>query len=212
MGTPSFCKPYVTIAHHQSFVWGRTNESTQTQRKSGLSGRPCVFLSPFVVIWRLFLMHWHRHKWHHQQSSDNKHGFPKHFPAMKQLCFMSRPHAEMFPPCRSQRQSGAGDASLSYWVALSGLSAAVTAPAVIEFGLFSLQNLTPDFIEENGIWKVGDTGRQTLFLYIRWCTELELLMWEMPACPCSLVLLLLPFLSPPEDTMLWMSESLSGLL
>lgn len=101
--------------------------------------------------------------------------------------------------------------SLPYWGISSGLSAAVTAPVVIEFGLFSLQTLTPDFIEGDGIWKVGDTGRQTLFLYIRWCTELESLMWEMSARPCSAVLSLLPFLSPPEDKMLWMSESLSAL-
>lgn len=102
--------------------------------------------------------------------------------------------------------------SLPYWVISLGLSAAVTVPAVIEFGLFSLQTLTPDFIEGDGIWKVGDMGRQTLFLFIRWCTELEPLMWEIAVRPCSSVLLLLPFLSPPEDTMLWMSESLSAFL
>lgn len=93
--------------------------------------------------------------------------------------------------------------SLPYWVILSSLSAAVTAPAVIEFGLFSLQTLTPDFIEGDGFWKVGDTGRQTLFLCIRWYTVLEPLMWKMPLRPCSTSLLFLPFLSSLEDTPLW---------
>lgn len=54
-----------------------------------------------------------------------------------------------------QRQRRAGDNSpLLYYVILSALSTAVTAPAVIEFGLFSLhplQTLTPDFIEGDGI-------------------------------------------------------------
>lgn len=93
--------------------------------------------------------------------------------------------------------------SLPYWVILSSLSAAVTAPAVIEFGLFSLQTLTPDFIEGDGFWKVGDTGRQTLFLCIRWYTVLEPLMWKMPLRTCSTSLLFLPFLSSLEDTPLW---------
>lgn len=79
--------------------------------------------------------------------------------------------------------------SIRDWVILSSLSVAVTAPAVIEFGLFSLQTLTPDFIEGDGIWKVGDTGRQTLFLCVWWYTELEPLMWKMPLSPCSSLLL-----------------------
>lgn len=37
----------------------------------------------------------------------------QHFPAMKQLCLMNRRHAEMFPPCHSQRQSGTREASPS---------------------------------------------------------------------------------------------------
>lgn len=41
MGTPSFRNPFVTIAHHWSVVWGRSDGSTQprTQRKSGISER-----------------------------------------------------------------------------------------------------------------------------------------------------------------------------
>lgn len=178
---------------------------------------PRFFLSPFVVIWTLSLMHWHRlhHKWHHRRSSGNKHGLPKCSALSSREATLSHeraprwnvPLVPLTAPVWRRRCL-----SLPYWVISLGLSAAVTAPAVIEFGLFSLQTLTPDFIEGDGIWKMGDTGRQTLFLYIRWCTELESLMWEMPARPCSSVLLLLPFLSPPEDTMLWLFESLSALL
>lgn len=53
--------------------------SHKHRESQALVVRPHVFLSPFAVIWKLALMHWHRlhHKWHHQRSSDNKHGFPK---------------------------------------------------------------------------------------------------------------------------------------
>lgn len=53
--------------------------SHKHRESQALVVRPHVFLSPFAVIWKLALMHWHRlhHKWHNQRSSDNKHGFPK---------------------------------------------------------------------------------------------------------------------------------------
>lgn len=56
--------------------------------------------------------------------------------------------------------------TIVYDLILLALSIAVTTPTVIEFVLFSLhplQTLTLDFIEENGIWKVGDAGRRLLF-------------------------------------------------
>lgn len=152
--------------------------SHKHRESQALVVRPRVFLSPFAVIWKLALMHWHRlhHKWHHQRSSDNKHGFPKFSTLFSHEATLSHervPHWNVRLVLLAAPVWRRKHLSLPYWVMSSGLAAAVTAPAVIEFGLFSLQTLTPDFIEGDGIWKGWDTGRQTLFLYIQWCTEHE---------------------------------------
>lgn len=144
-------------------------------------------------------------KWH-QRSAEMAFQSVQNFTVIKWLCLMNGwngPAVLFTAPVWPWRQL-----SLPYWVILSSLSAVVTAPAVIEFGLFSLQTLTPDFIEGDGFWKVGDTGRQTLFLCIRWYTVLEPLMWKMPVRPCSTFLLFLPFLCSLEDTTLWIFASL----
>lgn len=97
MGTPSFRNPFVTIAHHWSIVWGRTDGSTQPRTEKVRRWRPGprIFLSPFAVIWRL--MHWPRrhHKLHHQRSSDKKNKASQslqHFPTIKRLCLINGRH------------------------------------------------------------------------------------------------------------------------